>query len=1609
MVPAAAGFIVHSMDPKNDVSWDFFERLIALIANYFHPSNTGRWSVTTCSFLVHTIAHFVSRVTNERRAEKAGLSERIFGSKTQSAVAAAEHRLSRDFVNRVVNLLLPLMQQALHSKYGSVSVQAAGAARDLAILSPEIVIEPCLVQAAEGLQSISSPHRTSAALRLLSSLTPVFMDPSFFPNGVDFLPQILMLTLPGIDANDLSKTDATFKFIASAAGRLQSIIASDPGCAVAHFLEDYVFQLLERVFALLESLEAPPKKNRNGHFPSGGGSPVSFFIFSVSMENLLGALPRDLTVTVAQRISKQVRGAAVSNAIKFYALLVRTAAAAAAEAKSGCSANIFIPQLLDLILEKSSDSTDEQYTLTSVGENELVWRIRMLAQASRTCGRMLQFKEKISTVIRLAMDKPSRPIYKAGGRLLRGFLEGLSCTRMKFGPGLGTEEDAVTDGGIYSFQWKEPSKEEWAGAEDFVEYFLKQAEKLCYEGSKGLKEPEVTNDRDVLFRALRMLHAIQRGGRWIFAGAIPDRLKELDRFADAAISMSKQDAKMILKRPVSAGLGGERVESGGREIATKLWSRTYLLVSEIMAMVIATRPDDGALLYRTLEPLELAHEPFRKASPTRQPLHICTAYKSIYTSVVASKRPFGAEGGPGRDMPRFIVKLRVEAHHELRLSIAARGGLTADSLNDTLISQVAGLAINDFPRVRGEARGVLTRAMRFAKPAVRRREIQRIIAVLKESAISVTASSGLASELGDITSPSSTRGVAMQSEDPHKPGEMPSTTTQRLAQSASGAKNGDILYDRMIGAAAVLRSAAAAPIIMRSWDLFISILKALLDAMLSAERADAASAVSYLFSKLASLVRPLSLTPIRVVREDFSATADETYTAPERDEEKRRTMLYDDLNKYLLGVLNRTTESLKKDKEQEQSHGAGSELSKTKEAHWRLQSLVATILYIILREDRPPPASVAEFFIKGMASDVVTLRQISSKAIMFILAVHGRRDGVKRTEDASFDDSPTSWRTAGNLALGAIGEVVCEPQFAKKLVHTLALDHDDSEGGSRRNQMIGNAGGAIAVMNISRNIDGDACWMMAGGRPWPSSWVPRSRDNMNIVRMRLYESFVRVFGRYIFDALAPTLSDLIAKLEAKQEIIISGVKPEDVRVLAAEMLAGICRGLDIYHCEDGVPEEKLQSLAFALLSDMTGRLGNVTGGTLIRLIATSESHTVGCGVWASILEWLLKKKPVVVPMGDGPVAHLQARRLRYLHACVADIDESKGDITSRFVKETLGPLTSEIGFDHQLKTVREEVARCLSLIASIVPKQAEIFFDDKITELFGRMSPGAMTDVAGPDSSSIEDAQKKSRSRQGETLSRFISIVQWGGRTTAFEKYVPKALPALFASFDESDSERISHARMALSFCAQGRFLSSTIREVIVAVEETVNDPRWKVRSSVLAFLQVFSFVSLFRISPNAMQHIRQIVLTLLADSQLEVRQAAAAVFVTMVRDATTEAVEEVRNSRMKVLESTTPKRRGSKREPLDSETVRERHGAVLGLSSMITSNPYSVPQWMPAVLVALSSCVNDPPPISTGVRKLFADFMRTHRDEWSTHKLAFAPDELDIVSEVLVSPSYYA
>jgi proteasome activator subunit 4 len=77
-------------------------------------------------------------------------------------------------------------------------------------------------------------------------------------------------------------------------------------------------------------------------------------------------------------------------------------------------------------------------------------------------------------------------------------------------------------------------------------------------------------------------------------------------------------------------------------------------------------------------------------------------------------------------------------------------------------------------------------------------------------------------------------------------------------------------------------------------------------------------------------------------------------------------------------------------------------------------------------------------------------------------------------------------------------------------------------------------------------------------------------------------------------------------------------------------------------------------------------------------------------------------------------------------------------------------------------------------------------------------------------------------------------------------------------------------------------------------------------------------------------------------------------------------------------------------------------------LSSAVTAYPYEIPVWMPAVIMDLAACANDPSPVSTTVNKCLSEFKRTHQDSWHLDVEKFNEEERQALNDLLLSPSYY-
>jgi proteasome activator subunit 4 len=90
-------------------------------------------------------------------------------------------------------------------------------------------------------------------------------------------------------------------------------------------------------------------------------------------------------------------------------------------------------------------------------------------------------------------------------------------------------------------------------------------------------------------------------------------------------------------------------------------------------------------------------------------------------------------------------------------------------------------------------------------------------------------------------------------------------------------------------------------------------------------------------------------------------------------------------------------------------------------------------------------------------------------------------------------------------------------------------------------------------------------------------------------------------------------------------------------------------------------------------------------------------------------------------------------------------------------------------------------------------------------------------------------------------------------------------------------------------------------------------------------------------------------------------------------------------------------------------EGVAERHGGALGLAALLNSRPYTVPRWVPALLMAAAAYDNDSMPnVRDCIKRTFAEWVRTHQDSWELHQHAFTEDQLAVIQSVARSPSSY-
>lgn len=198
----------------------------------------------------------------------------------------------------------------------------------------------------------------------------------------------------------------------------------------------------------------------------------------------------------------------------------------------------------------------------------------------------------------------------------------------------------------------------------------------------------------------------------------------------------------------------------------------------------------------------------------------------------------------------------------------------------------------------------------------------------------------------------------------------------------------------------------------------------------------------------------------------------------------------------------------------------------------------------------------------------------------------------------------------------------------------------------------------------------------------------------------------------------------------------------------------------------------------------------------------------------------------------------------------------------------------------------------------------------------------------------------------------------------------------------EVDAELAETCTSLLSMLSQGLTLSNCMGQALQKIDQVSTMTSWSARLAVIDVLQVLVFNNMPIVLSNEkwVQQVQTIVLRLLEDTVLEVREKAAQVLGGLLHCSFLPSTDKLlelfkQKCRTKVIKNTSRRilpncsvqaavAAASGVEVQEADSVRVRHMGVLGLCAFISAYPYDIPDFVPDVFEHLGAHLNDPQPI---------------------------------------------
>eukprot|EP00939_MAST-03C_sp_MAST-3C-sp1_P000300 g300.t1 len=722
------------------------------------------------------------------------------------------------------------------------------------------------------------------------------------------------------------------------------------------------------------------------------------------------------------------------------------------------------------------------------------------------------------------------------------------------------------------------------------------------------------------------------------------------------------------------------------------------------------------------------------------------------------------------------------------------------------------------------------------------------------------------------------------------------------------------------------------------------------------------------------------------------------------------------------------------------SHSSGSQ----KDSYWRRQMLTSASVHVLAFNGR---GACCETFWKWwvfcLSSDVVPVRAQAIAVLHSLLPLIRQKSHAK-----SLPLKSDTFGLPDSLRQSMRSESFCEV-----LCDALAEDHKlgvrGADGQVRRGGKEQWSNGVQELVSAAKEISRRNSPIFPKTRTPTISWHFQKRHVL-LVDVMLREDFG---GRALLENLASRILNLVNDKED------AGEDRRRYRVAAAEIFCGILIAAENAETHASLGAKTIKTILPAFFEAIRNTTAGFTAEweDAVRYFAAkacSASDTPG-PILVALQRGILKRLRAALVASEFSSS---SKLLRLVQALLLEFRvhrkrwKSRIDWNAHFSKlraEVLELCAENI--DHAFKSGREEIGRTLAFVCSKrvcdrsddggglqshLPRSLAALVKDTAVEAC-RMQKVDKNAGDGEEkemnaSSSVESGESHSKKGTNRLHRKIETCIYWllhaigNGDSDDYVSVIPLFFPIVCSSTRCGNIEVEALAKHALkvvsryvrSACFRGhddteRHHSEVQESLVLMCEDLVgaDTSKWHARANVLTFVASFRAYNLFTLTPDQDKRLKNLIIRSLKDERPEVQVAAtkhlAGFMSTMDVDYLEQHVAKFKKSASKRVPKVS--KNDCAMEKKRNAALQRRHAGLRGLSSIVRAYPYSLPPFMPKVLVEIAKHLGDPDALMKTAQESLTEFKRTHQDTW--HQLAqkFTQSEWESITDALVSPHYYA